>query len=115
MLFFPYSESIHRISTWMITAAAVVAGTYFAVLSLFPSLSKPKRKRVRVSEAEITVPGGSVKASGTGYQEEWIPDLHLKKRASGREQKKAAGSVALSSSDEKAASGGESGTDGPRR
>ena len=109
--------SIHRISTWIITAAAVVTGTYFAVLSLFPSLSKPKRKRARGSEAEITAPVGTVKASGAAYQEEWIPDLHLKKRGAttGRDQKKATGGVALSSGDEKVASGAESGTEGPRR
>lgn len=106
---------LKMISTWLISGILVVAGTYFAVLSLFPSLSKPKRKRTRAAEAEITAPVGTVKASGAGYQEEWIPDHHLKKTTSRRGQRKATGDVALSSGDEKVTSGADSGNEGPRR
>lgn len=75
----------------------------------------PKQKKTRRSAAStggksnISAPVGSVTASGAGgYEEEWIPEHHLKLRAG----KKKAG--ALSSGDE--LSGGEtSGTEGKRR
>ena len=107
-----------RISTYFISALIVLAGTYFGVLSLFPSLSKPKRKRApKSAETEISGLGGTLKPSGvTGYQEEWIPELHLKKTPTRRGQKKATGEGPMSSGDEKVAtSGPESGTEGLRR
>jgi len=105
-----YSPS--RLITYLITGTLLAAGGYYAALSFFPTLSKPKRKRApKVSEAEITAPVGTVKASGVGYSEEWIPEHHLKPTRKGKK-----GDGALSSGDEKAAtSGAESGTEGPRR
>ncbi|KAF8591096.1 hypothetical protein K439DRAFT_1402735 [Ramaria rubella] len=103
------------VTTYLVTALIVAAGGYFAVLSFFPSLSKPKRKRgPRPSEAEITSPVGSVKASGAGYQEEWIPEHHLKKNTTRRGQKKANDGV-VSSGDEKAATSGAESTEGVRK
>lgn len=99
------------ITTYLITGVILSGVGYYAAQSFFPSLNKPKRKRaVKPSTAEITAPVGTVKASGVGYQEEWIPEHHLKPV---RKSKKAEG--ALSSGDEKAPSGGESGAEGPRR
>jgi len=102
------------LNTYLMTALILGAGGYYAVLSFFPSTSKPKRKRVsRPSEVKITSPVGTVKASGVGYQEEWIPEHHLKQT---RGSKKANTDTVLSSGDEKGTtSGGESGTDGPRK
>lgn len=85
--------------------------TYFTILSLFPSLSKPRRKRtVRLSEVETTPSVGPAKANGAGgYSEEWIPEHHLKKTTTQRGQKKSTGIGALSSGDEKTViSGAES-------
>ena len=95
-----------RISTYIISALVVLSGIYFTVLSLFPSLSKPRRKRApRPSEGETTPSVGTVKANGAGgYSEEWIPEHHLKKTTTRRGQKKASG--ALSSGDEKPATSG---------
>ncbi|KIJ52537.1 hypothetical protein M422DRAFT_58680 [Sphaerobolus stellatus SS14] len=99
------------LTTYLITALVLSGVGYYAALSFFPSLSKPKRKRtVKPSEAEITAPIGTVKASGVGYQEEWIPEHHLKPVRKGKK-----GDGVLSSGDEKATSGAESGTEGPRR
>ena len=102
---------LSRLTTYLITGLVLSGLGYYAAISFFPSLSKPKRKRtVRPSEVEITAPVGTVKASGVGYQEEWIPEHHLKPV---RKAKKTDG--ALSSGDERATSAAESGTDGTRR
>ena len=77
------------------------AAGYFSYLTFVP---QPKKSRAPVSEpVAVTATGAG------GYQEEWIPEHHLKKTAKG---KKAAGAV--SSGDE--LSGAEtSGAEGKRR
>ncbi|KAG1747113.1 uncharacterized protein EDB91DRAFT_1245561 [Suillus paluster] len=63
------------LSTYLIVFAAFVGLSYAAYNAYVPS-SKPKRKR----PAEVGAPVGTVTATGSsGYQEEWIPEHHLKK------------------------------------
>lgn len=93
----------------MITAAFLGGLGYFAFITFFPK-AKKTRKPVTASGGKqaISAPVGSVTASGAGgYEEEWIPEHHLKPRGG----KKRAGNT---SGDE--VSGGEtSGTEGKKR
>jgi len=87
--------------TYLIVFGTLGGGAYFTYLSYIP---KPKKARVVASsEANAAVPVAAT-ASG-GYEEEWIPEHHLKKtKKSG---------VVTSDAD---TSGGEvSGKEGPRR
>ncbi|KAG1785698.1 uncharacterized protein HD556DRAFT_1420643 [Suillus plorans] len=62
-------------STYLIVFAAFAGVTYTAYNAYVPS-QKPKRKR----PTQVSAPIGPVTASGSsGYQEEWIPEHHLKK------------------------------------
>lgn len=94
----------------MITAAFLGGLGYYAFITFVP---KPKKSRKPVTsnggKNGISSPVGSVTATGAGgYEEEWIPEHHLKVRAGAKK----AGVV--SSGDE--LSGGEtSGTEGKRR
>lgn len=63
------------LSTYLIVFAALGGVSYAAYNAYVPS-QKPKRKR----PTQVSAPVGTVTASGSGgYQEEWIPELHLKK------------------------------------
>ncbi|KAG2157945.1 uncharacterized protein EDB93DRAFT_1246441 [Suillus bovinus] len=63
------------LSTYLIVFAALAGVTYTAYNAYVPS-QKPKRKR----PTQVSAPVGTVTASGaSGYQEEWIPEHHLKK------------------------------------
>lgn len=63
------------LSTYLIVLAALGGVSYTAYNAYVPS-QKPKRKRA----AQVSAPVGTVTASGSGgYQEEWIPEHHLKK------------------------------------
>ncbi|KAG2110957.1 uncharacterized protein F5147DRAFT_109685 [Suillus discolor] len=63
------------LSTYLIVLAAFAGVTYTAYNAYVPS-QKPKRKR----PTQVSAPIGPVTASGSsGYQEEWIPEHHLKK------------------------------------
>ncbi|KAG1773532.1 hypothetical protein EDD22DRAFT_767304, partial [Suillus occidentalis] len=63
------------LSTYLIVFAALAGASYTAYNAYIPS-QKPKRKR----PTEVSAPVGTVTASGSsGYQEEWIPEHHLKK------------------------------------
>lgn len=82
------------LSTYLMVAGLLGGLTYFAYLSFFPQTKKPRK-------AAVSAPVGPVTATAAGgYQEEWIPDHHIKKTKSGRKQ----GGV-VSSGDE--LSGGE--------
>ncbi|KAI5119003.1 hypothetical protein M0805_004413 [Coniferiporia weirii] len=98
------------ITTYLFTAAFLGGLGYYAFVTFVP---KPKKTRKSTTsgggKGSISSPVGSVTATGAGgYEEEWIPEHHLKVRRG----KKKAGTT--SSGDE--VSGGEaSGTEGKRR
>ncbi|KAG1831988.1 hypothetical protein DFJ58DRAFT_736442 [Suillus subalutaceus] len=55
---------------------ATLGGVSYAAYSAYVPSQKPKRKR----PTQVSAPVGTVTASGSGgYQEEWIPEHHLKK------------------------------------
>lgn len=91
---------LKMLSTYLIVLALLGGAGYYTYLSLAPPKKKSKKTPVQVS-----APVGTVTATGAGgYQEEWIPEHHLKTK------KKATGT----SADE--LSGAElSGTEGRRR
>lgn len=63
------------LSTYLIVFAVLAGASYTAYNAYIPS-QKPRRKR----PTEVSAPVGTVTASGSsGYQEEWIPEHHLKK------------------------------------
>ncbi|KAH0833249.1 hypothetical protein J3R83DRAFT_12311 [Lanmaoa asiatica] len=94
------------ISTYLIVAAFFGGVSYFLYLTYFPATKAKKFKRVR-PEASAPASAVTVTSSGARYEEEWIPEHHLKKP-------KARKPTAVSGGEE--VSGGEtSGTEGKRR
>ncbi|KAG9315253.1 hypothetical protein JVU11DRAFT_4387 [Chiua virens] len=94
------------ISTYLIVAAFLGGASYFVYLTYFPVAKTKKSKRVR-PDASAPASTVTVTASGASYEEEWIPEHHLRKP-------KAKKPTAVSSGEEP--SGGEtSGTEGRRR
>jgi len=99
---------LKMISTYVIVTGLVGVLAWFGLGTLFPSRKrKSKSKKVRSSKSEIKADGtlsgpDTAPVPGSGkYNEDWIPEHHLKAR-----KKKPEG--ALSSGDEKSAdSGGE--------
>ncbi len=101
--------SIFRWSTYLVVAGLFGGLSYFAYLTFVP---QPK-KRTKKSATAVSAPVGVVTATGTGgYEEEWIPEHHLRK---GKKTKQAgSGAVSGTSGDE--LSGVEtSGTEGKKR
>ncbi|KIJ66680.1 hypothetical protein HYDPIDRAFT_108587 [Hydnomerulius pinastri MD-312] len=65
------------LSTYLIVLALLGGASYYAYLSYLPTTKSKKPRRTR---PEVSAPVGTVTASGAGgYQEEWIPETHLKK------------------------------------
>lgn len=87
--------------------AAFIGGTsYFIYLTYFPTTKVKKSKRVR-PDASAPTNIAAVSSTGARYEEEWIPEHHLKKP-------KARKPTVVSSGDE--VSGGEtSGTEKRRK
>jgi hypothetical protein len=84
---------IQRLSTYLIVIAALGGLGYVGFMSFFPATTK---RRSTKPKEQISSPVGTVKASGAGgYQEEWIPVHHLKKKKGGNKS-----DDALSSGDE---------------
>ena len=85
--------------------AAILGGVGYSVfLSYFPAPKKKKAAPETISEP--------VAATGVGgYQEEWIPEHHLRKTKGGKKQ---SGAVSGTSADELSAAE-TSGTEGKRR
>lgn len=92
----------------MVVAGLLGGLSYFAYLTFVP---QPK-KRTKKSAPAVSAPIGTVTATGAGgYQEEWIPEHHLRK---GKKTKQAGGALSGTSADE--LSGAEtSGTEGKKR
>jgi len=93
------------LSTYAIVAGLLGSLVYFAFLSFFPQTKKTRKATTATVSAPVTVT-----ATGAGgYQEEWIPEHHLRKPKS-----KKTGIASGTSGDE--LSGGEtSGTEGKKR
>jgi len=84
------------LSTYLIVLAALGGLGYVGFNSFFPATTK---RRSSKPKEQISNPVGTVKASGAGgYQEEWIPVHHLKKKKGGNRS-----DGALSSGDENSA------------
>lgn len=63
----------------MVVSALLGSVAYFAYLSFFP------QKKTR--KTAVSAPVGTVTASTAGgYQEEWIPEHHIKKSKSGKKK-----------------------------
>ncbi|EMD34118.1 hypothetical protein CERSUDRAFT_86871 [Gelatoporia subvermispora B] len=92
-------------STYLIVGALLSGLGYYAYLTFVPQPKQRKRRVPQVSE-----PIGTVTATGAGgYQEEWIPEHHLKKSKTRKSKSGAATSGEETSGTEL------SGTEGRRR
>jgi len=70
--------SIFRLSTYAIVAVFLAGLIYISYRSFIPQSKKSKSKKA--STSSVSSPIGIVTATGTGgYQEEWIPEHHLRK------------------------------------
>lgn len=100
---------LNRWSTYFVVAGLLSGLSYFAYLTFVP---QPK-KRTKKSVPAVSAPVGTVTATGAGgYQEEWIPEHHLRKGA--KKAKQGGGAVSGTSGDE--LSGVEtSGAEGKKR
>jgi len=68
------------LSTYLVVAALLGALTYVAYLTFVPHSKKPRK-------AGTSAPVDNVTATpSSGYQEEWIPEHHLKKPKGGKKQ-----------------------------
>ncbi|KZV74641.1 hypothetical protein PENSPDRAFT_681820 [Peniophora sp. CONT] len=94
---------IKMLSTYVMVLSLLGAAGYFSYLTFVP---QPKVKKGRV--APVSEPVAVTATGAGGYQEEWIPEHHIKKTARGKK------TGVVSSGDE--LSGGEtSGAEGKRR
>ena len=76
---FPAQRSSRSSATTYLTVAAFLGGaSYFLYLTYFPSTRSKRSKRVRPA-ASAPVSNVTVTSSGARYEEEWIPEHHLKK------------------------------------
>jgi len=91
-------------STYLLTTAFVGGLVYFAYITFFPQTKKRTARAPGVNKPSISAPVGKVTATGVGgYEEEWIPEHHLKKTKASK--KKVAdgdetGATSMSSGDE---------------
>jgi len=92
--------SLFSLSTYAIVAVFLASLVYIAYRSFIPQSKKSRSKKA--STSSVSSPVGTVTATGAGgYQEEWIPEHHLRKS---KTSKKSEGP-----------SGGESGPEGKLR
>lgn len=87
---------------------AIIGGaSYYTFLALLPQTKKPRSK----ATAQPSTPVSTVATGAGGYEEEWIPEHHLKKTKASKKQ-----SAAISGTSGDDLSGAEtSGADGKRR
>jgi len=90
-----------RWTTYLIVFGILGGGAYFTFLSFLPKSKKPKV----AAAAGINAPVPVAATNSGGYEEEWIPEHHLKKT-------KKSGAV---TSDAETSGGEASGKEGPRR
>ncbi|KAJ7087319.1 hypothetical protein B0H15DRAFT_843499 [Mycena belliarum] len=83
------------VSTYLVTLALLTGLGYVAYQTFAPK--RPRTKK-RTAPAAVSAPVGAVTATGAGgYQEEWIPEHHMRKPKVAR---KKSGGGALTSGDE---------------
>ena len=91
-----------RWTAYLIVFGIIGGAGYFAFLSLFP---KPKSKKpISAAPPESSAPVALTATSSGGYEDEWIPEHHLKKAKKG-----------TITSDADTSGGEASGKEGPRR
>lgn len=88
-------------STYLIVLGILGGGAYFTFLSLFPKSKKPRF----AAPPDVGAPVAVGATGSGGYEEEWIPEHHLKKT-------KKTGAI---TSDVETSGGEASGKEGPRR
>jgi hypothetical protein len=88
------------LSTYAIVTAMLGALAYYAYATFFPQVKKPRKAAV----AKVSAPVAVTASTSGGYQEEWIPEHHIKKSKTGGKKK----SGVATSGDESALSGAES-------
>lgn len=71
------------LSTYAIVAAIFGGLAYLAYTTFVP---QPKKPRVKTSTESISSPISATATGAGGYQEEWIPEHHLRKAKSGKKQ-----------------------------
>ncbi|KAK2460923.1 hypothetical protein APHAL10511_007393 [Amanita phalloides] len=98
---------LKMISTYIIVFAFLGGISYYAYLTLFPQTKKPRSKQAVRSSAPVS----AVATGMGGYEEEWIPEHHLKKSKGGKKL-----SSAISGTSGEELSGGDvSGVEGRRK
>ncbi|EKM78673.1 hypothetical protein AGABI1DRAFT_114284 [Agaricus bisporus var. burnettii JB137-S8] len=95
-------------STYLVVAGLLGGLSYFAYMTFVPQPKKRSKKAAPV----VSAPVGTVTATGSGgYQEEWIPEHHLRK---GKKTKQTGGVTSGTSADEMSGADA-SGTEGKKR
>jgi len=94
------------VTTYLMVATIFGGLLYFAYLSFVP---QPKKSRKKAPAPANNAPVGTATGAG-GYQEEWIPEHHLKKTKTAKGK-----SAAMSSGDELSVSDVSSPPEGKRR
>jgi hypothetical protein len=103
-----YPES--SLSTYLVVSGLFGGLLYFAYLSFVPKTKSRKTRKAPSQSVSASI--GNVTATGTAsYQEEWIPEHHLRRGKSGKKQ---SGFASGPSGDELSA-GENFGTEGKRR
>jgi len=98
------------LSTYAIVAAFFAGLCYLAYSTYFPQAKKSRSKKTPA--VSVSSPTGPVTATGAGgYQEEWIPEHHLRKPKSSKKQAAAASGT----SGDELSPAETSGTEGKRR
>jgi len=93
---------LSRWTTYLIVIGILGGAGYLAFLSIFP---KPKSKKPKAAAPpEGSTPVAITATSSGGYEEDWIPEHHLKKAKKG-----------TITSDAETSGGEASGKEGPRR
>ena len=100
----------YSLSTYAIVAAFFGGLCYLAYSTFFPQTKKSRSKKIPA--VSVSSPTATVTATGAGgYQEEWIPEHHLRKPKSSKKQ---AAATSGTSGDELSPAE-TSGTEGKRR